>query len=276
MVVTLRAELDSAADDAPGGLEPPHSRLAAPAAKHRTRPTAWALLGAPLLIVVVALFIVVFDNLPMWDSVARATELDEHRLAIVLSLFTIVFFTLTSVLALAPGARALKVLAAALLLIAATAGFFMSEYGIVIDVSMIRNIAQTKTREVAPLLSAAFLQHLFFFGVVPAVGLFFVRLGSVGFWRGLLVRCGVAVLGTGAMVGSVYVNFGAVSFFGHQHHDVRLLMNPGYPLFAAARFAFGGEDEPTVREPLNARLALGLPAARKPALLIFVMGETAR
>jgi lipid A ethanolaminephosphotransferase len=268
-----RAQHDILEGAASGGVEPPRARTAA---KHRTLPTFWGLLAAPLVIVAVALFIVAFDNLPLWDTVARDTALDEHRLAIFWSLFAIVFFTLTSALSLVPGTRTLKAVAAVLLLIAATTGFFMSEYGIVIDQSMIRNIVETETREAAPLFGVAFFEHLFFYGVVPAVGLFFVPLRAVPLRHALLVRLGVTALGIGTMATSVYANFGAISFFGHQHHDVRMLMNPGYPLFAAARFAFRGEDKPTVREPLDARLAAGFAPARKPALLIFVMGETAR
>jgi lipid A ethanolaminephosphotransferase len=91
----------------------------------------------------------------------------------------------------------------------------------------------------------------------------------------MLARLAVAVVGSVTIVGSLYANYAAVSFFGHEHHTLRLLMNPGYPLFAVARFGFAATDEPPVRAPLDAWLAAAA-APRKPALVVFVMGETAR
>ena len=70
----------------------------------RTKPqvatrTGWrAALAAPLLIAAVAFFIVATDNDTFWQSAWRATLNDEHRLAILWSLFALVFCTLTTLL----------------------------------------------------------------------------------------------------------------------------------------------------------------------------------
>ena len=244
------------------------------ARSRRLRPREW--LAAPGLIVAVALFIVAFDNHNLWAAVARATALDEHRQAIFISLFSIVFFSLTTLLALALGNRVLKTASVALLLVAAVCSFFMGEYGIVIDESMIRNIVETEAREAAPLLSWAFAQHVLFFGLAPAIAVLFMPLERSTWRHHLLVRLVAAVGGLGIMVGTVYGNFGAVSFFGHQQHQLRMLINPGYPLYAAVRFGLA-EDEPVAqdRAPLEARLVTR-SSATKPAVVIVVMGETAR
>jgi lipid A ethanolaminephosphotransferase len=234
-------------------------------------------LSAPLAILAVSLFIAVFDNESLWGAAARATTLDEHRAAILWCLFAIVFCTTAAALSLALGARLLKIAGAALLLIAAICGFFMSEYGVVVDESMVRNIAETAVREATPLLGAAFFWHVALFGVVPAAALAVVPLRTPSWPQALLSRLAVAAAASATLLGTLYVNYAAFSFFGHQHHELRLLMNPGYALYAATRFALGDERQPPVaRKALDARLGARLFDSSKPVLVVLVMGETAR
>jgi len=171
--------------------------------------------AAPVAIAAVSLFIVVFDNDPFWKSVLRATMLDDHQGAISLAMFTIMFCTLNILLSLAVGTRALKTTAIFLLLVSATIGFFMSEYGIVVDVSMIRNVVETEVREASPLVTSSFFYHLLAFGVAPALVLAITPLGNVR-WKGRLAT-GAILIAANALVlaGTLYANYGAVSFFAH-------------------------------------------------------------
>lgn len=235
--------------------------------------------AAPVAIAAVSLFIVVFDNDPFWKSVLRATMLDDHQGAILLAMFTIMFCTLNILLSLAVGTRALKTTAIFLLLVSATIGFFMSEYGIVVDVSMIRNVVETEVREASPLVTSSFFYHLLAFGVAPALVLAITPLGNVR-WKGRLAT-GAILIAANALVlaGTLYANYGAVSFFAHQHHAARMLMNPGYPLYSYARFlarADDGAPDRAVRIALAAERTTTLARHDKPVLTVFVLGETAR
>ena len=127
-------------------------------------------MAAPLLITAVALFIVAADNDTFWQSAWRATLNDEHRLAILSSLLILVFCTLTTVLSLALGMKLLRACAAPLLLVAASNGYFMVQYGIVIDESMIRNTVETTVLEATPLLNAAYFWHVALFGASARSG----------------------------------------------------------------------------------------------------------
>ena len=106
---------------------------AAPPASSDLAPTKHAgwrgLFGAPLLIAAVAVFIVAVDNDPFWQGAWRATQNDEHRLAILSTLCALIFVPLTVTMAIAVGTKLLRVVAALLLLVAASCGFFMIEYG---------------------------------------------------------------------------------------------------------------------------------------------------
>lgn len=253
-------------------LAGPPPRAAGQGARSRRRD----LLAAPVLAAAVALFITIMDNDPFWQNAWRWTASDAHRGAILWSLFGLVFVPLFAAVALAPGRMLLKGLAIALLLVSANCGYFMSVYGVIIDQAMIRSTVETTVLEATPLLGSAYFWHMLIYGALPAFVVAVAPLKPTGWRAAVLTRVGAAAVGICALVGTLYVNFGAVSFFGHQHHSLRLLMNPAYPLYAAATFGIEAQAmETTERQQLDVRLEPRVDG-RKPALVVLVLGETAR
>jgi lipid A ethanolaminephosphotransferase len=234
-------------------------------------------LAAPILIAAVALFIVAADNDPFWRAAWRATETSDHRLAILVTLFALVFATLTTTLSLAFGRTLLRVVAALLLVVAASCGFFMTEYGVVIDQSMIRNAVETTALEATPLLSGAYFWHVALYGVLPAIVVLTMPLARLRWRAELGARLGTAAVGIALLVGTSYVNYAAAAFFGRENDGLRLQINPAYPLWAAATYGMSSDNDALkARRPLDVRLAPAAVAERKPALVVLVMGETAR
>src|SRR5262245_35377639 len=241
------------------------------------RPRRLDLLAAPALIAAVALFIVAADNDPFWQAAWRATQNDEHRLAIVSTLFALIFVPLVVTMSVALGTKLLRAIAALLLLVAASCGFFMAEYGVVIDQSMIRNAAETTALEATPLLSGAYFWHVILYGVLPAIVVLVVPLKRLRWPTELLVRLGTAAVAVALLATTMYVNYSAASFFARENDGLRLQINPAYPLWAAATFGMSSDDDaPKARAPLDVRLAPAAASQRKPALVVLVMGETAR
>lgn len=243
----------------------------------RTRTRLRDLLAAPIVILGLAAFIVALDNDAFWGMTLRATALDEHRTAILLSMFAIMFCTLVILLSLAAGRWTLKIAGAVLLVVAAVCGYFMSEYGVIIDSSMIRNIAETESQEAAPFLTGSFAAHVLLFGALPALLLLALPLPKVPWRGGFAARTYLAAASAVMLVLTIYLNFGAVSFFGHQNHAVRLFFNPGYPIYALVQYTLRTDDRPPpVRAPLAASVTAAHRATPKRTLLVFVVGETAR
>jgi lipid A ethanolaminephosphotransferase len=235
------------------------------------------ILAAPLLIVAVAVFIVAADNGPFWRAALNATQSDEHRLGILTTLSAFVLVPLVAVLSLALGRKLLRVVAAVLLLVAASCGYFMTQYGVIIDQSMIRNAVETTALEATPLLGAAYFLHVALYGVLPAIVVFAVPLARLRFRTDLFVRLGTVVVAVLFLATTMYVNYAAAVFFGRENDDLKLQINPAYPLWAAATFGMSSDKEaPQVRRPLDVRLAEATAVDRKPALVVIVMGETAR
>jgi lipid A ethanolaminephosphotransferase len=173
--------------------------------------------------------------------------------------------------------KLLRACAAALLVVAASCGYFMVQYGVVIDESMIRNTVETTVLEATPLLSAAYFWHIALYGILPALVVLFAPMPKVRWQTGVAARVATAAIGVVTLITTLYVNYAVVSFFGRDNDDLRLQINPIYPLYAAARFGFRSDDgSPAVRQPLDVRASAVAAAPRKPTLVVLVMGETAR
>jgi lipid A ethanolaminephosphotransferase len=230
-----------------------------------------------LAILGVALFITAFDNGAFFTRVFAATTTDEHQLGILLSMFLLVVTTLAVSLSLVPGKRIFKLVSAVMLVSAAAAGYYMSHYGVIVDSSMIRNVVETDLREASPLITLPFLMHVAAFGVFPAVLVFLLPLGRNGWRRELGVRASVIVASTLLLGGTLYANFGPVSFFAHENHALRMQINPVYPLYSLFLYGARANDKPSpVPEPLPAQRVTGSSSQSRPTLFVFVMGETAR
>lgn len=229
------------------------------------------------LILGVALFIALADNGAFFKQLFASTAGGEHRVGIAISMFLLITTSLVFLLSLSVGKRTFRAVAVFLLVIGAAVGYFMSNYGVVVDASMIRNVAETDAREASPLITSAFFVHLAGFGLLPAVLVLLAPLGGIGWRRELKVRA-AAMLGTTlVLIGMLYANYGPVSFFGHENHTLRMQINPVYPLYALLRYWTRADDRPPpIREPLPANRATAASTSGKPTLMIFVMGETAR
>jgi len=245
----------------------------------RTSPRRFAAWRVGFAILATSAFIVCFDNGPFWASVSQASDADSHRFGILLTMFALVFCTLNVVLALAFGRRLFKLLGCALLVSAAVVGFYMSKYGVLVDASMIRSVVDTDFGEASPLLTRAFFLHLLLFGVIPAAVLARVNLGTPPWHRDLCVRGVVVIASVAALLGTVYGNYRAVSFFTQDHRQVRLLVNPAYPIYSYIQYlvethaaAQAAVAVPVIDE--HARFAAG--TSSKPRLGVLVVGETAR
>jgi lipid A ethanolaminephosphotransferase len=236
----------------------------------QSQPTLLAILG-------VALFITLVDNQAFFASALAATQGNEHRTGILFSMFALVAGPMTLILALAPGRRAFKALAGILLLAAAGAGYFMSKYGVLIDSSMIRNLAETDVREASPLVTPALFLHIGIYGLAPAILVFLLPLGRIGWKREFALRVSTAFASIVVVTLTVYANFAALASFGAENHGLRMQMNPLYPLYAVYSYATRAHDKPPlVREPIDASRRTAPAPGEKPLLLVFVMGETAR
>ena len=109
--------------------------------------------GPLTLLVVLSLWLAVPGNLPLWQRVAALTETADHRLGLMLTLGLVLVAGTLALLALCHWPRVFRPLATVLVLATAFNSHFMWQYGVVIDSTMMANVAQTNANEVRDLLS---------------------------------------------------------------------------------------------------------------------------
>lgn len=173
----------------------------------------------------------------------------------------------------------MKPLFMVLILASAAGAWFMDRFGVIIDIEMIRNAAETNSAEAGHLVTVGLVLHMLAYGVLPCLLLAWVKVRHRTFFgkvRGnLAVIVPALVLALVAGLSHARVYAAAV----RSHHDWFETLNPFVPLVTAVAFAAGQSvDANVVAAPLgrDARIADAPLGERKPRLMIVVAGETAR
>lgn len=177
------------------------------------------------------------------------------------------------------------------LIVAASVQYFMLNYGIVMDSSMVRNTLQTNTSEGMALVSSGLLLHVALYAGVPITALYTaIRLKPTA-WKHDLWRSALVVLASvGVVLGGGLLLYKPMAPLVRNNTDIRYLINPLAsvvsfssvtlkPLFKR-QLAFktisedavlgdsyhGGHLQPTSTAGKNP----------KPPLLVLIVGETSR
>lgn len=165
-----------------------------------------------------------------------------------------------------------------LLLGTALAVYYMNQYTVYLDSSMMRNILETDLKEARELLSLGLLVTLALYASVPITLLWRVRLRLRGWPRNLVVRLGWNVGALVIALAAIMPVFQDLSSTMRNHKELRYLITPGNYLFSLGRVIIGDSRAASgPRQPvgLDAQVAMR-PDGSKPLLLVIVVGETAR
>lgn len=235
-------------------------------------------LGVASATLAVSLFIVGFDNDQFWSVVGRTVMPIEHPLGVAVVLFLLLYGAVNVGLALSIGVRGFKLTAAFMLVVASATGFFMSEFGVAIDPSIVRSVAETDTREAATLLSGALFAHVGLFGVLPALVVWLVPLKRARISNEIGVKLALIAASIAAPAAAIYADYLEISFYAQKNRQVRLFMNPVYPLYATGQYL--SELLETVTGPPeiepNDVFRTARAGASRPLAVVLVLGETAR
>ncbi len=229
-------------------------------------------------ILAISLFILCFDNNQFWWIVGNTVSATENPRLVSLVMFLILFGGLNITLALSFGRRYFKVTAAGLLLISAVVGFYMTEFGVAIDTSIIRSVIETDAREASTLLSGAFFWNVFLYGVLPAIVVLLAPLKQQTWKADLASKATLIVLSIVAPAVAIYANYLEFSFYAQANRHVRLFMNPLYPVYATGQYLGEIFQTSTATQMTLASGAsrVAHAEAAKPLAVVLVLGETAR
>lgn len=171
----------------------------------------------------------------------------------------------------------LKVALIALLLITASASYYVDTFGVVIDDVMIQNLFETNVGEAFDLLSASMFIRILIFGIVPSFLLLTVQLPklSVAGWLKVKAQLLVSII---ALLCVLLVTFSShFTVFFREHKTLRYYLNPVYPIYS---FVYNIKNK--IKTPEHIELqrfaikAASKPTGEKAKLLVVVVGETVR
>ncbi len=233
-----------------------------------------------LLIVAASLFFSVFSNGPFWS--AMLGERDWSAVGTWLfagATFAIVTAIHSLLLGLVITRRTAKFALVSLCILTAIVRYYMQQYKVFFDPSMLRNILHTDVKEAHELLSFGLFSNVLFYGVLP--GFLIMRLEFVKRSRRRAILSRIAFLFCSAVLtsGGIAFVFQDLSAAMRNQKAARYLITPENYLVSSVRvLSSDAKDAGMTRIPVgtDAAFAPSWAGRSKPALLVVVVGETAR
>ena len=163
--------------------------------------------------------------------------------------------------------------------VAAFAAYFMLNYGIAIDASMLVNVLQTDAHEAADLLHWSLFATVGAIALPPTWWLLRTPLAPNTHWKPFLRQLGLVLAAVAAMVMIVLVAFQPISSAMRNHTQLRFMMNPLSSLYAAGNVvAQKIHHRDTTLYPIgeDAKLGASYAGQSQYPIYVLVVGETGR
>jgi len=165
----------------------------------------------------------------------------------------------------------------ALVLVSAGVTYFMHNFAVMMDPTMIQNILHTDTHEARELVNVDLFIWLVSWSALPVAFIWLVRLQPQPALRALLIRAGsVAAALVFALLALLPISRDLTSFMRNER-EARYLITPGNLLYGfAVSSAHRARDVRAPRETVGADARLAVAWNGRPRVLVLVVGETAR
>lgn len=232
-----------------------------------------------LVTMLASIFLLIGFNRPLWLHITSITESNASGLMIRLAFALLIVCAFNLLITLVTFGRTLKPTLVLLFVVSAGSAYFMNQYGVLIDVGMIRNVAQTDMSEVQGLLSPSLLIYLLTLGALPAYVLWKTPIRYRP-WPRELVGKGLIVLLCASLMGGVsLLNYKGLASLFRNHHELRLMVVPSNVIGASISYAREGLDaaqQPFLPIAPDAHLDGSWAHHPRKSLTVLVVGESAR
>jgi lipid A ethanolaminephosphotransferase len=231
------------------------------------------------IVVIGSLWLASIGNIALWLQVHQLPEVNGLRgFAFAMGFGVIIIATLTLILSFLNWRWLLKPTLTVFFLSAASGGYFMMSYHIVIDSTMITNVLQTDTHEALDLMNWRMLISLVLLGILPCWVLWKTPVKTLRLSQQVVSNTLSGVTAMIVILGSLLAIYQDFSSIMRNHTDLRYLVNPlnsyyAIGMVAAKPFQFDKHIFLPIGQ--DAKVA-GLKPKEKPTLLLLVLGETAR
>jgi len=222
-----------------------------------------------------SLFLVLFCNFTFFKNVTDVYAVSWENIGFIISLALFLMMVIMLLLRLITSRYTLKPIIIALLLISAMASYFMNTYHVIIDDTMIQNMAETNVGESLDLLTIKLVIYILLLGIFPSFVIYKVKITYGTFKEEFLMTLKTLLLCI-IVITAILFSFNKfyTSFF-RENKSLRFHTNPTYVLYSTGKYIY---------DMLSQRSAtlkvIGLDAKQTPdsqrKLTIVVVGEAAR
>jgi lipid A ethanolaminephosphotransferase len=229
------------------------------------------------LVLWVSAFLMLSGNGPFWRAALAGRSWSEPgtwgfagAVFVAFCAFYLVFAAIFST------RHTVRPLLALLVIVSASASYYMDRYAVYLDRAMLRNVLATNYKEARELLGWGMAGHVVLYGLLPAALLWWPRMKARPLGRAIAWRvgwiAGALVIGVASLV-LVFADFASLM---RNHKEVRHLITPGNIVASLAGNVWG-----QAKRPNQPKIGVGMDAkapapGRRPRLLVLVVGETAR
>jgi lipid A ethanolaminephosphotransferase len=228
------------------------------------------------LILLVSLFLVLFDNYAFFTNIVKVYPFEQNRgfiisTAIVMYALSVLFFILIS------NRFIIKPLLIVVVIVSSMTNYFMNTYSVVIDDTMIRNTLQTDIHESLDLLSMKQVGYFVFLGLLPAYLIYKTEIIKQSFKSELLSRLKTVVIVLLIAGTTLFFFTKSYTSFVREHKPLRYTVNPLYWIYSAGKYiskTFNSGE--VVVQPLGLDAKIVPSSDGRKKLVIMVVGEAAR
>ncbi len=231
------------------------------------------------LVLVVVAWIMATANLAWWSAVGQGRNWAQpYNILFFVACFTALTALHFALIVPFAFRWIVRPLLTILVVVSATAAWYMHNFAVLLDPTMIQNVLRTDAHEVRELLSWDMVLWVVLFSALPVALTWRARLQDVPPLRAVLFRAG-SVLAACVVAALAFVTISRdLTSFMRNQRAARYLITPGNILVGlAVNSAHRAKDANVVRAVVGGDARLALPAnVSQPRVLVLVVGETAR
>jgi lipid A ethanolaminephosphotransferase len=232
-------------------------------------------ISAEVLVVISSIILSTFYNIAFFHQTSLVYPVNGHNLLFYFSLYINLLMLNILIISLFNFKKTLKPALIIIFFLTTLLGYPMKEYGVVFDESMLLSILKTDPKEVADLFDFKLMLTLFF-GIIPGIILWFVRINYVTTRKNLLnklIYFFVPVLISALTILIFSRNY--ASFF-REHKSLRYYVNPYHAIFSGSKMILKSHtNQSTEMEKIGNNAKIDSHDIDRD-LMILVIGETAR
>ena len=232
-------------------------------------------ISTPILVLLVALWIVLFDNASFFKHLINVYPLNETYIPFNISVTLVTFLFYALALLLLSWKYITKPILIILLILAAVENYFMQTYNILIDKTMIENTVQTDIHEALDLMNWKIFAYLIILGLLPSYFVYNSTITYKSFQSEIFSKL-KWVMSIVVIIILLMLPFSKhYTSFLREHKTIRFYSNPAHGLFSLGSYIkaqLKDKNVPIKQIGLDAKI----DEKRKKRVVIMVVGEAAR